>query len=83
MKKQLIGLTVLSSLVLGMTAAHAAPPTAELKVIGTLTVPSCTVASPDEGVYDFGKLSSSLVKSGTATTALTPMTKTWTVTCDA
>ncbi|HEC1652532.1 TPA: DUF1120 domain-containing protein [Yersinia enterocolitica] len=83
MKKQLIGLTVLSSLVLGMAVAHAAPPTAELKVTGTLTVPSCTVASPDEGVYDFGKLSSSLVKSGTATTPLTPMTKTWTVTCDA
>ncbi|ATX62866.1 DUF1120 domain-containing protein [Yersinia hibernica] len=83
MKKQLIGLTVLSSLVLAMTAAHAAPPTAELKVVGTLTVPSCTVNSPDEGVYDFGKLSSSLVKSGTGTTTLTAQTKTWTVTCDA
>ncbi|MGE4799918.1 DUF1120 domain-containing protein [Yersinia hibernica] len=83
MKKRLIGLTVLSSLVLGITAAQAATPTAELKVIGTLTVPSCTVASPDEGVYDFGKMSSSLVKSGTATTPLTAMTKTWTVSCDA
>ncbi|WP_145542699.1 DUF1120 domain-containing protein [Yersinia frederiksenii] len=83
MKKQLVGLTVLSSLVLGMTAAHAEAPTAELKVIGTLTVPSCTIVAPDEGVYDFGKLSSSLIKSGVAVTPLTAMTKTWTVNCDA
>ncbi|CNE86877.1 beta-fimbriae major subunit [Yersinia rohdei] len=83
MKKQLIGLTVLSSLISGINVANAATPTAELKVIGTLTVPSCTIIAPDEGVYDLGRLSSSLVKSGTATTALTEQTKTWTVNCDA
>ncbi|WP_145490687.1 DUF1120 domain-containing protein [Yersinia rohdei] len=83
MKKQLIGLTVLSSLLSGINVANAATPTAELKVIGTLTVPSCTIVAPDEGVYDLGRLSSSLVKSGTALTALTAITKTWTVNCDA
>ncbi|OWF75542.1 fimbrial assembly protein, partial [Yersinia rohdei] len=38
-EKQLIGLTVLSSLISGINVANAATPTAELKVIGTLTVP--------------------------------------------
>ncbi|QHB33068.1 DUF1120 domain-containing protein [Yersinia canariae] len=83
MKKQLAKITVLSSLIFGINAANAEAPTAELKVIGTLTVPSCIISPPDEGVYDFGNLSSSLVKSGTATTALSPMTKTWTISCDA
>ncbi|CNI37477.1 beta-fimbriae major subunit [Yersinia massiliensis] len=83
MKTQLIGLTVLASLVLGMAPAHAAPPTAELKVKGKLSVPTCTVISPDAGVYDLGKISASQVKSGTAVTALTPMTKSWVATCDA
>ncbi|WP_145599286.1 DUF1120 domain-containing protein [Yersinia alsatica] len=83
MKKQLIGLSVLSSLVLGMTAAHAAPPTAELKVKGKLSVPTCTVISPDAGVYDLGRISASQVKSGTAVTALPIVTKNWTATCDA
>ncbi|ATM96378.1 beta-fimbriae major subunit [Yersinia frederiksenii] len=83
MKKQLAKMTVLSSLIFGINAANAEAPTAELKVVGTLTVPSCTIVAPDEGVYDFGHLSSSLVKSGVATTALTPITKTWTVNCDA
>ncbi|HGK4640053.1 TPA: DUF1120 domain-containing protein [Yersinia enterocolitica] len=83
MKKQLAKITVLSSLIFGINAANAEAPTAELKVIGTLTVPSCTVNAPDDGVYDFGKLSSSLIKSGATTTALTPITKNWTVNCDA
>jgi Protein of unknown function (DUF1120) len=83
MKKQLANITVLSSLVLGINAASADAPTAELKVIGTLTVPGCTVVAPDDGVYDFGRVSASLVKSGTATTDLTVITKTWTVNCDA
>ncbi|CNH07686.1 beta-fimbriae major subunit [Yersinia aldovae] len=83
MKKQLAKITVLSSLILGINIANAAAPTAELKVTGTLTVPSCTVVAPANGVYDIGKLSSSLVKSGTATTVLAPITKSWTVNCDA
>jgi Protein of unknown function (DUF1120) len=83
MKKQLANITVLSSLIFGVNAASAEAPTAELKVIGTVTVPGCTVVAPDDGVYDFGRVSASLVKSGTTTTALTPITKTWTVNCDA
>jgi Protein of unknown function (DUF1120) len=83
MKKQLAHITVLSSLVLGINTASADAPTAELKVIGTLTVPGCTVVAPDDGVYDFGRVSSSLVKSGTTTTPLSAIRKTWTVNCDA
>ncbi len=65
-----------------MANAYAAPPVAELKVKGQLVVPVCTVAASDDGVYDFGKQSATLVKPN-AYTNLTPMVKTWTVTCDA
>ncbi|AHG18586.1 beta-fimbriae major subunit [Chania multitudinisentens RB-25] len=82
MKKHVIAATTLSTLLLAMANAQAATPTAELKVIGELTVPACTVAAADDGVYDFGRLSATMVKPA-ATTALTPMTKTWTITCDA
>jgi Protein of unknown function (DUF1120) len=82
-KKQLISITVLSSLIFGINTANASAPTAELSVIGTLTVPGCTVIAPDSGIYDFGRVSSSLVKSGTTTTPLPPITKTWRVNCDA
>jgi Protein of unknown function (DUF1120) len=83
MKKQLANIIVLSSLIFGINTASADAPTAELKVIGTLTVPGCTVVAPDDGVYDFGKVSATKVKSGTTYTSLTPVTKTWTVNCDA
>ncbi|CNI37502.1 beta-fimbriae major subunit [Yersinia massiliensis] len=82
MKTQLIGLMVLSSLVLGMTTVHAAPPTAELKVKGKLGVPTCNIIAPDGGIYDLGKISATKVKSGATVTALTPMTKNWSVSCD-
>lgn len=88
MKNPLAYLATLSSLILGMTAAQATAPTSELTVIGTLAIPSCTILAPNDGIYDIGKLSSSLIKPGTVTahaamTALTPMTKKWVVTCDA
>ena len=82
MKKQLIGLSVLSSLVLGMAAAHAAPPTAELKVKGKLGVPICNITAPDNGVYDLGRISAVQVKPGTTITSLPTMSKTWIVNCD-
>lgn len=74
--------TVFSTLLLTMANAQAANPSAELKVIGELTVPTCTVASTNDGVYDFGKLSATMIKPS-ATTALTAQTKTWTISCDA
>lgn len=37
MKKQLAQITVLSSLIFGINAANADAPTAELKVVGSLT----------------------------------------------
>ncbi|MBC3232067.1 DUF1120 domain-containing protein [Serratia fonticola] len=84
MKKPLIAATTLTSLLLTMAQAQAqaAAPTAELKVTGTLTVPSCEIAAADDGVYDLGKLSATLVKPA-ATTTLNPISKTWTITCDA
>ncbi len=72
----------LATLAFGLATAQAAAPVAELKVIGTLTVPTCTVASADDGVYDLGKISATMVKPATTTT-LNNISKTWTVTCDA
>ncbi|WP_145518233.1 DUF1120 domain-containing protein [Yersinia mollaretii] len=83
MKNKLAQITVLSSLIFGINTANADAPTAELKVVGSLKVPGCTIVAPDNGVYDLGRLSSSLIKSGTATTTLPAITKNWTVNCDA
>ncbi|HFR4114305.1 TPA: fimbrial assembly protein [Yersinia enterocolitica] len=79
MKKQLTGFAVLA---LGIAAAHAAPPTTELKVKGKIGVPTCNINAPDSGVYDTGNISSTQIKSGTATTELPKITKNWTVSCD-
>ncbi|MFV8800949.1 DUF1120 domain-containing protein [Yersinia sp. LJYL362] len=81
MKSLIINSAILSSLLLSVTA-HAAAPTAELKVKGTIGIPTCTVNAPDGGIYNVGEISASQVKSGTAVTVLPSITKTWTVTCD-
>ncbi|CFR08563.1 DUF1120 domain-containing protein [Yersinia kristensenii] len=81
MKSLIIKSAILSSLLLGV-AAHAAAPTAELKVKGNLGIPTCTINAPDGGIYNVGEISSSQIKSGTAVTVLPSITKTWTVTCD-
>ena len=82
MKKQLAWLAVLSSLIVGTTAVQATVPTAELKVTGSLSVPSCTVNAPDSGVYDLGAIGPSQIKSGTATTSLPSISKNWVINCD-
>ncbi|WP_447883447.1 DUF1120 domain-containing protein [Serratia fonticola] len=84
MKNSLFALSALSLSILSWgTAQASSAPTAELKVVGQLSVPSCTVVVPDGGVYDLGKISASLVKAGTAQTQLQEITKNWTVACDA
>lgn len=82
MNNKLMSFATITTLVLAMANAYAAPPSSELKVKGTLVVPVCTVSAGDNGVYDYGKQSATLIKPN-ADTALTAMTKTWTVTCDA
>lgn len=79
MKIKLISMALISVF---SNAAYAAPPVAELKVAGTLTVPSCIVTAPADGIYDYGPLPSTLIKPS-ASTALTSMAKNWVVTCDA
>nr|WP_311528473.1 hypothetical protein [uncultured Ralstonia sp.] len=83
MRHRTVKLAALAALALAAMAAHAAPPTTELKVTGRIAVPTCTVAAPDAGTYDFGRFSSTLIKSGSTHTALTPIKKTWSVSCDA
>lgn len=75
-------LLTLSSLLLAMATAQAAAPIAELKVKGQLVVPVCTVAAADDGIYDFGKQSATVVKPN-ADTTLPSMVQTWTISCDA
>ncbi len=83
MKKNLMAsFALLPILAVGISTAQAAAPTAELKVTGTLTVPSCTVTSANDGVYEIGKISATMVKPA-ANTPLETMSKTWTITCDA
>ncbi|AOF16945.1 fimbrial assembly protein [Yersinia enterocolitica] len=81
-KNQLTGLTLLTSLIVGITTAHAAPPTAELKVKGKIGVPTCNINAPDSGVYDIGNISSTKIQSGTARTTLPEITKNWVISCD-
>ncbi len=74
--------TAFAWFMLAMPGAHAAPPTADLTVKGKLAVPVCTVTATDNGVYNIGKLSSTMVKSQ-SDTVLPSISKTWTITCDA
>ncbi|HGN0868266.1 TPA: DUF1120 domain-containing protein [Providencia alcalifaciens] len=81
MKKSLKTVTALSALMMSATtlAAITAP---ELKVQGELMVPACKVVAGNNGVYDLGKLSPSLIKP-VAHTILGGKTQLWTVDCDA
>ena len=82
MKKHVITATTLTSLLLALSQAQAEPLNAELIVKGELTVPSCEIAAADNGTYDLGKISGTMIKPSTTTT-LTAISKTWTITCDA
>ncbi|BEM64672.1 DUF1120 domain-containing protein [Serratia sp. IR-2025] len=68
MKKNALRMTVLSSLFLS-AASLAAGPSAEIKVTGELTAPTCDVTLPQGGVFDFGSISHTLV-SATQPTSL-------------
>lgn len=71
------------SLATATAAAWAGAPVTDLTVKGRLVAPSCTVNAPDDGVYQFGKISPSMIKPGNTHTALTPQEKEWTIECDA
>lgn len=63
--------------------AHADPiAPAELKVIGTLDVPACIVTAGDDGVYDYGDLSPTDIRPGTATHVLAAISKAWKIECE-
>lgn len=56
MKKLVLNITAISSLFFSATSL-AAGPSAEIKVIGELTAPTCDVEMPNDGVFDFGTIS--------------------------
>lgn len=82
MNAKLMSLSALTTFMLAMVGAHAAPPEANLKVTGKLVVPVCSVVADNNGVYDIGRQSATIVHPNT-NTPLPSMTKTWTITCDA
>lgn len=59
MKKNILTLTALSSLLL--SAAALASDSAEIKVTGEITTATCEVTMANNGVFDFGKISQSMV----------------------
>ncbi|WNL45000.1 DUF1120 domain-containing protein [Dyella sp. BiH032] len=71
------------ALAIAAGAAWAEAPVTSLTVKGRLVAPSCTVNAPDDGVYQFGKISPTMIKPGTTHTALVPQEKEWTIECDA
>ncbi|HGF6561155.1 TPA: DUF1120 domain-containing protein [Providencia alcalifaciens] len=81
MNKTLKAVTALSTLMMSATtlAAISAP---ELKVQGELIVPACKVVAGNNGVYDLGKLSPSLVKPSESS-QLSSKTQLWNIDCDA
>jgi hypothetical protein len=62
-------------------SALADAPIAELKVIGSLDVPGCTVTADNNGTYDFGSISPTTIKSGTTAVALTAKSQQWAINC--
>ncbi|PAJ77767.1 DUF1120 domain-containing protein [Burkholderia ubonensis] len=69
-------------LALHAPALFAAPPVAELKVAGKIDLPNCVVSVGNDGYYDYGRLASTMIRSGSVHTPLEPKTETMTVTCD-
>jgi len=71
------------ALALGASSAYAAPITpAELKVTGTLDVPACTVTATDDGIYNYGDLSPTDIRPGTAVHVLDAISKPWNINCE-
>lgn len=59
MKKNLLALTALSSLLL--SAAALASESADIKVTGEITTATCAITMVNNGVFDFGKIRQSMV----------------------
>ena len=69
---------------LACTQAVAAVEPTKLDVTGTIKAPTCAVTAGDnDGEYDYGAISSAVIKPGKTHTALNPKAQTWTVSCDA
>lgn len=81
MKKTVISASIAAILMMAnqVSAASMSP---ELKVKGQMAVPSCQVSIANDGVFDLGKLSNTLI-SATAATALTKSQRQLAVTCEA
>jgi hypothetical protein len=73
----------LATTLCGALPAQAAAPSASLYVRGSIGMPGCSVSTANDGVYDFGRIASSLIKPGISTTTLDPIEQSWTVSCDA
>lgn len=81
MKKTVISASI-ASMMLMANVATAASMSPELKVKGQMAVPSCQVTIMNDGVFDLGKLSNTLINTSTAT-ALSKSQKELSITCEA
>ncbi|MBH1922351.1 DUF1120 domain-containing protein [Serratia marcescens] len=81
MKKTVISASIIAVMMMAnqVSAASMSP---ELKVKGQMAVPSCEVVIANDGVFDLGKLSNTLINS-TASTALAKSQKQLAVNCEA
>ncbi|HGM6909885.1 TPA: hypothetical protein ACKQDN_002863 [Serratia marcescens] len=83
MKKSIIikwvGVFFTLSLPIGLSWANA--PAVEIRVVGNLAAPGCSVITPNNGVYDLGILPTSSAKS--TAVALAPLRQTWRIQCEA
>ncbi|MGL1812382.1 UNVERIFIED_CONTAM: DUF1120 domain-containing protein [Serratia marcescens] len=81
MKKTVISASIAAILMMAnqVSAASMSP---ELKVKGQMAVPSCEVSITNDGVFDLGKVSNTLINS-TAATALAKSQKQLAVSCEA
>jgi hypothetical protein len=83
MKNTLQRSLLATALVLSAGAVHAGQISpAELKVIGTLEVPACSVTAGDDGTYSYGTLNPSDIRPGTAVNTLKMISKPWKIECE-
>lgn len=85
MRKQTIAKLTAALFGLACTAAWAEAPVQNMTVTGTIKAPICQIdiaGGEGDGTVNYGMLSTTLIKQGTAFNSLEKATLDWTITCD-
>jgi len=59
--KTINSISALALLSCAIGSAHAAAPSSELSVSGAIRTPACVISATDDGIYDYGLMSSSIL----------------------